>query len=43
MENSGKTTNPKNKKAHGTQSLDGSPEKHVRNPKTAIFPHKKNI
>ena len=28
-------------KKNGTQSLDGSPRKHVRNPKIAIFPHKK--
>ena len=29
----------KTKKNNGTQSLDGLPRKHVRNPKIAIFPH----
>lgn len=41
MENSGKTTNPKNKKAHGTQSLDGSPRETCPESKNCNFPSQK--
>ena len=43
MENSGKSRQQIKKKHMEPSPWMDPPEKHVRNPKTVIFPHKKNI